>query len=233
MTTDRQARGTLYLVPTPLDHGCEHQAPLADVLPQGTIAVAARLTQLTGGTVPVLGQVPIDVTCIGEKANATRPEIEQILIWDPEQRDIATAERDMFVIRRRIEKQAIAAQIPELYLCSLSVRSLIYKGMFLAESLTQFYPDLLDVRGGHRVVELARQSGDRLSGQNSFRHASYYGAGVCFEHLALPGNFRRGRVFCFFVSRKLQRHRGLALECGPFFDPQNGADRVEKPSHAG
>ena len=44
MTTDRQARGTLYLVPTPLDHGCEHQAPLADVLPQGTIAVAARLS---------------------------------------------------------------------------------------------------------------------------------------------------------------------------------------------
>ena len=32
MTTDRQARGTLYLVPTPLDHGCEHQAPLADVV---------------------------------------------------------------------------------------------------------------------------------------------------------------------------------------------------------
>jgi glutamate synthase (NADPH) large chain len=32
-------------------------------------------------------QVPINVGCIGEKANATRPEIEQILIWDPEQRD--------------------------------------------------------------------------------------------------------------------------------------------------
>ena len=35
---------TLYLVPTPLDHGCAPLAPLADVLPQGTIAVAARLT---------------------------------------------------------------------------------------------------------------------------------------------------------------------------------------------
>ncbi|MBR0656456.1 glutamate synthase large subunit [Plastoroseomonas arctica] len=91
-------------------------------------------------------QVPINVECIGEKANATRPEIEQILIWDPEQRDGATVERDMFVIRRRIEKQAIAAQIPELYLCSLSARSLIYKGMFLAASLTEFYPDLLDKR---------------------------------------------------------------------------------------
>jgi glutamate synthase (NADPH/NADH) large chain len=91
-------------------------------------------------------QVPIDVSCIGEKANATRPEIEQILIWDPEQRDAATCERDMYVIRRRIEKQAIMAQVPELYLCSLSGRSMIYKGMFLAENLTDFYPDLKDER---------------------------------------------------------------------------------------
>jgi glutamate synthase (NADPH) large chain len=91
-------------------------------------------------------QVPINVACIGEKANATRPEIEQILIHDPEKRDIATIERDMYVIRRRIEKQAIAAQIAELYLCSLSARSIIYKGMFLAEALTEFYPDLLDER---------------------------------------------------------------------------------------
>ncbi|MBX6373453.1 MAG: glutamate synthase large subunit [Acetobacteraceae bacterium] len=91
-------------------------------------------------------QVPINVACIGEKANATRPEIEQILIWDPQQRDAAIAERDLYVVRRRIEKQAIAAQIPELYLCSLSCRSVIYKGMFLAEHLTEFYPDLLDPR---------------------------------------------------------------------------------------
>jgi len=91
-------------------------------------------------------QVPINTACIGEKANATRPEIEQILIYDPEQRDEAIIERDLYVIRRRIEKQAIAAQIPELYLCSLSCRSIIYKGMFLAEHLTEFYPDLLDQR---------------------------------------------------------------------------------------
>ncbi len=91
-------------------------------------------------------QVPIHTDCIGEKANATRPEIEQILIWDPQQREADLYERDLYVIRRRIEKQAIAAQIPELYLCSLSCRSIIYKGMFLAESLSEFYPDLQDER---------------------------------------------------------------------------------------
>jgi 16S rRNA (cytidine1402-2'-O)-methyltransferase len=38
------ARGKLYLVPAPLDFGCEQQAALQDVLPMGTIATAATLT---------------------------------------------------------------------------------------------------------------------------------------------------------------------------------------------
>jgi 16S rRNA (cytidine1402-2'-O)-methyltransferase len=36
--------GTLYLVPAPLDFGCETQAPLEDALPSGTLITAARLT---------------------------------------------------------------------------------------------------------------------------------------------------------------------------------------------
>ncbi len=91
-------------------------------------------------------QVPIDVSVIGEKANATRPEIEQILIRNSRGSNDDDFERDLYVIRRRIEKAVIVAQIGEFYICSLSCRSIIYKGMFLAESLTEFYPDLLDER---------------------------------------------------------------------------------------
>ena len=40
----------------------------------------------------------------------------------------------------------IAAQIQGFYICSLSCRSIVYKGLFLAESLSVFYPDLLDER---------------------------------------------------------------------------------------
>ena len=90
--------------------------------------------------------MPIDTGCIGEKANATRPEIEQIMIRNLRSVPEAEFERDLYVIRRRIEKQAIAGQVSELYICSLSCRSVIYKGMFLAEHLTEFYPDLLDAR---------------------------------------------------------------------------------------
>jgi glutamate synthase (NADPH/NADH) large chain len=65
-------------------------------------------------------QVPIDVSCIGEKANATRPEIEQIMLWNARGVAEDVFERELYIIRRKIEKAAIAAQIPELYLCSLS-----------------------------------------------------------------------------------------------------------------
>ena len=90
--------------------------------------------------------VPVQVECLGEKANATRPEIEQILISNCKGVDEETFERELYVIRRRIEKAALAAQVPSLYIASLSCRSIIYKGMMLAEQVAEFYPDLMDQR---------------------------------------------------------------------------------------
>ncbi|WP_321365567.1 glutamate synthase large subunit [uncultured Celeribacter sp.] len=90
--------------------------------------------------------VPVDTSCLGEKANATRPEIEQILISNSKGVDEETFERELYVIRRRIEKAASAAGVRELYICSLSCRSIIYKGMMLAEQVAVFYPDLMDER---------------------------------------------------------------------------------------
>ncbi|WIV50712.1 glutamate synthase large subunit [Marivivens sp. LCG002] len=90
--------------------------------------------------------VPVSTDCLGEKANATRPEIEQILIRCEKDIDEDQFERELYIIRRRIEKAAIAAQIASLYFCSLSCRSIIYKGMMLAEQVAEFYPDLQDER---------------------------------------------------------------------------------------
>jgi glutamate synthase (NADPH/NADH) large chain len=88
--------------------------------------------------------VPVDISCLGEKANATRPEIEQILISNAKGVDEETFERELYVIRRRIEKAG--AGIRDFYICSLSCRSIIYKGMMLAEQVAVFYPDLMDPR---------------------------------------------------------------------------------------
>ncbi|MET0307824.1 MAG: glutamate synthase large subunit [Sphingomonas sp.] len=99
-------------------------------------------------------QVPVDVSVIGLKAQATRPEIEQIMIAGPMPGDVDAAEfeKNLYLIRRRIEKRVVAAQISGFYICSLSCRSIIYKGLFLAESLSDFYPDLKDQRFESRVA---------------------------------------------------------------------------------
>jgi glutamate synthase (NADPH/NADH) large chain len=91
-------------------------------------------------------QVPTNNMVIGDKANATRPEIEQVMIAN--NRDVSDPqfELDLYIIRRRIEKHIEAEGIQGFYFCSLSCRSIIYKGLFLAEQLTAFYPDLLDER---------------------------------------------------------------------------------------
>ncbi|MCG8354671.1 MAG: glutamate synthase large subunit, partial [Kiloniellales bacterium] len=99
-----------------------------------------------GYTIHGWRQVPVNTEVVGEKANATRPEIEQIMIANNPGTTAQQFEIDLYVIRRRIEKAAEDESIKDFYICSLSGRSIIYKGMFLAEQLDNFYPDLLDER---------------------------------------------------------------------------------------
>jgi len=117
-----------------------------------TIVESAIIEQ--GYTIYGWRQVPVDVSVIGIKAQATRPEIEQIMIAGPlpDQQSAAEFEKDLYLVRRRIEKRVIEAQISGFYVCSLSCRSIIYKGLFLAESLSVFYPDLTDQRFESRVA---------------------------------------------------------------------------------
>ncbi|MGE0408065.1 MAG: glutamate synthase large subunit [Amphiplicatus sp.] len=89
-------------------------------------------------------QVPVDAAVLGAKANATRPEIEQVLFHDPKGRSREDLERALYIVRRRIEKRANELNIPSFYICSFSCDDVIYKGMFLAEQVDHFYPDLLE-----------------------------------------------------------------------------------------
>lgn len=91
-------------------------------------------------------QVPVDISVVGEKANLTRPEIEQIMFTDLRGLTEEAMERELFIVRRRIEKRVMAETIKDFYVCSMSCRSIIYKGMFLAEHMDTFFPDLRDER---------------------------------------------------------------------------------------
>ena len=92
-------------------------------------------------------QVPVNTKVLGEKAENNRPEIVQVIFksnnLNLKDDDL---ERDLYAIRKKIEKQANFLKLKDFYINSFSSRSIIYKGMFLAESLSEFYPDLLDER---------------------------------------------------------------------------------------
>ena len=122
-------------------------------LPKTDLAAQERCRSIVESEILAFGytiygwrQVPVNVSVIGEKANATRPEIEQIMVANPKGFDERRFETDLYIIRRRIETAVLAEHIGDFYICSLSCRSVIYKGMFLAEQVAVFYPDLMDER---------------------------------------------------------------------------------------
>ena len=92
-------------------------------------------------------QVPVNTKVLGIKAENNRPEIVQVIFKTNNIKlNDDDLERDLFVIRKKIEKESIKLKLNDFYICSLSSRSIIYKGMFLAEALSEFYSDLMDKR---------------------------------------------------------------------------------------
>ena len=92
-------------------------------------------------------QVPINTSVLGPKAELTRPEIVQVIFKSNDKSlNSKFLERKLYETRRKIEKRVSNNQINGFYICSLSSKSIIYKGMFLAETLSDFYVDLQDER---------------------------------------------------------------------------------------
>ncbi len=93
--------------------------------------------------------VPFDNSCLSEGVIATQPIIEQAFIRMPSGLDIDSFERKL-LIARKVVSNAIYNDHPEaqgdngFYIVSMSARTLVYKGMFLAYQLGGFYTDLSD-----------------------------------------------------------------------------------------
>ena len=80
-------------------------------------------------------------------------------------------ERRLYVVRKRIERrvaETLGAAADEFYVPSMSCRTIVYKGMFLAPQLFAYYPDLADQRvrhgPGHRPPALQHQHVSRVGG---------------------------------------------------------------------
>jgi len=88
--------------------------------------------------------VPVDLRALGERALATVPLIEQILVGRPVGATDEEYERTLYLARKEIESQVAGEGIEGFYIPSFSHRTIVYKGLFVAPQLPRFYLDLQD-----------------------------------------------------------------------------------------
>jgi glutamate synthase domain-containing protein 2/glutamate synthase domain-containing protein 3 len=72
------------------------------------------------------------------------PTIRQVLVGRPAGADDDGWERLLYLARRELEHRADARALDGLYVCSLSCRTVVYKGLLTGGQLGDFYPDLRD-----------------------------------------------------------------------------------------
>jgi len=113
-----------------------------------------HIIQSEGQTLLGWRTVPVNNGSLGETARASEPFIRQVFIGrGPGVRDEAQFERKLYIIRKRAYSELRASTIDGAeywYLCSLSHKTFVYKGMLLTEQLTQYFTDLR-----HPAVETA------------------------------------------------------------------------------
>ncbi|MHC5597142.1 MAG: glutamate synthase-related protein, partial [Nostoc sp.] len=84
--------------------------------------------------------VPVQPDLLGVQARENQPQIEQVLLASVDKSG-DELERQLYITRRRISK--VATNISEeFYICSLSSRTIVYKGMVRSAVLGNFYDDL-------------------------------------------------------------------------------------------
>ncbi|MHB9074529.1 MAG: glutamate synthase large subunit [Desulfobaccales bacterium] len=104
--------------------------------------VEAALSQ---GGINLLGyrQVPVNLKALGAKAQASCPDIRQVLMSRTPQVSGVAFERLLYLTRKRIEARIVQSQLGPFYIPSFSHRTIVYKGLMLSSQLGNFYPDLL------------------------------------------------------------------------------------------
>ena len=89
--------------------------------------------------------VPSDNSSLGESVKPTEPCHMQVFIGRGDLTSEDDFERRLYVLRKVISNAVYNRRerhLAEYYVVSLSCRTLVYKGMFLADQLGKYYPDL-------------------------------------------------------------------------------------------
>ena len=86
-----------------------------------------------------LRNVPTNPDCLGESALKAEPSIKQLFVTGVTDDKVPVFERTLYIIRKRIEKRI---SHKDFYICSLSSKNIVYKGMLSSLQLRQYFPDL-------------------------------------------------------------------------------------------
>jgi glutamate synthase (NADPH/NADH) large chain len=90
---------------------------------------------------------PVYASAIGRVARASQPYIQQIFVRCAPGMDEDAFERKLYVVRKRAESEIRDSGIEDaemFYIPSLSCRTIVYKGLLLAQQITNFYRELAD-----------------------------------------------------------------------------------------
>lgn len=111
-----------------------------------TIGIIEETVKKEGGTILGWRDVEVNPSGLGEIALNSMPYVRQAFIEFSGLKE-GELERKFYITRRAIENEAFRRQITieEFYVVSFSSRTIVYKGMFTAAQLEEFYPDLSDI----------------------------------------------------------------------------------------
>ena len=106
---------------------------------QKILSVMIEEIEREGLTLMHLRAVPTNPEVLGAAAREVEPDIKQIFVTGISDEDVPVFDRILYKVRKRIENRI---DNKDFYICSLSNKNLIYKGMLTSGQLRRYFPDL-------------------------------------------------------------------------------------------
>ena len=106
---------------------------------QEILAIMKEETEREGLQLMHLRSVPTDDSVPGKGAHEVEPAIKQVFITGKGEMETTLLERTLYKIRKKVERRI---SDEDFYICSLSSRAIVYKGMLTSGQLRRFFPDL-------------------------------------------------------------------------------------------
>ena len=113
--------------------------PKEERLQQKILSVMIEEVEREGVTLMHMRVVPTNPDVLGAAAREVEPDIRQVFVTGVTDEGIEAFDRTLYKIRKRIENRV---DDDHFYICSLSNRNIIYKGMLTSGQLRRYFPDL-------------------------------------------------------------------------------------------